>query len=73
MEQVFMGLVLLLLVLDLAVTAGLYFRMCLPSREERNERAVERAMEQEAADPIDEGFENIMRFSVNGKTGFETE
>lgn len=24
-------------------------------------------------DPVDEGFENLMRFSVNGKTGFETE
>ena len=72
MEQVFMGLVLLLLVLDLAVTAGLYCRMCLPSREERNERAVEKAMEHRQ-DPMDEGFENIMRFSVNGKTGFETE
>ena len=73
MEQIFMGLVLLLLSLNLAVTAGLYRRLLLPSEEERNERAVEKAMEQAAADPIDEGFENIMRFSVNGKTGFETQ
>ena len=73
MEQFFMGLVLLLLIANLAVTAGLYRRLLLPSEEERNERAVEKAMEQAAADPIDEGFENIMRFSVNGKTGFETQ
>lgn len=25
------------------------------------------------ANPIDEGFENLMRFSVGGKTGFERE
>ena len=24
-------------------------------------------------DPVDEGFENLMRFSVNGKTGFESD
>lgn len=73
MEQVFMGLLLLVAALDLAVTVRLYCRLLLPSEEERNERAVTEAMEQAAADPIDEGFENIMRFSVNGKTGFETD
>lgn len=25
----------------------------------------------ERKDPVDEGFENIMRFNVNGRTGFE--
>ena len=58
--------------LDLVVTAATYRRLFSPSEEERNERAVEKAMEQRQ-DPMDEGFENIMRFSVNGKTGFEPE
>lgn len=43
---------------------------------ERTEKAVaraeaERAEEKEARDKIDEGIENIMTFSVGGKTGFE--
>lgn len=29
------------------------------------------AVEAAKKDPIDEGIENILRFSVNGKTGFE--
>ena len=65
--------ILLLLLVDLVLTAGLYRRLVLPSEEERNERAVEQSMEKAAADPMDEGFENIMRFAVNGKTGFETQ
>ena len=72
MEQFLNGLVLLAVLLDLAVTAATYRRLFSPSEEERNERAVEKAMEQRQ-DPMDEGFENIMRFSVNGKTGFEQE
>ena len=72
MEQFLNGLVLLAVLLDLAVTAVTYRRLFSPSEEERNERAVEKAMEQRQ-DPMDEGFENIMRFSVNGKTGFEQE
>ena len=72
MELIYFGILLLLLV-NLVLTAGLYRRLLLPSEEERNERAVQKAMDQAAADPMDEGFENIMRFSVNGKTGFETQ
>ena len=72
MEQFLNGIVLLAVLLDLGVTAATYRRLFSPSEEERNERAVEKAMEQRQ-DPMDEGFENIMRFSVNGKTGFEQE
>lgn len=72
MEQFLTGLLLLAVLLDLGVTAATYHRLFSPSEEERNERAVEKAMEQ-MQDPMDEGFENIMRFSVNGKTGFEQE
>ena len=28
---------------------------------------------EERKDPVDEGFENIMRYAVNGKTGFDAE
>lgn len=64
----------LLVLLNLSLTAKLYIRLVLPDEESRNEQAVERAMrEAEKADPMDEGFENIMRFSVKGKTGFEPE
>lgn len=73
MTGFYFGVLALLLVLDLAVTVHLSHRILAPSEEERNERAVELAMEKAAADPMDEGFENIMRFSVNGKTGFEQE
>lgn len=70
---IFLGL---LVVLNLSITARLYIRLVLPDEESRNEAAVEQAMDRErkeAADAMDEGFENIMRFSVKGKTGFETE
>ena len=60
---------------NLALSAALYRALALPDEEERNEALVEAALRREAekADPMDEGFENIMRFSVNGKTGFEPE
>lgn len=73
MEQFFLGIIALLLLLNLAVTLRLYCKLLLPDERERNERAVEQAMKESAADPMDEGFDNIMRFSVNGKTGFESE
>lgn len=72
MDGAYFGILALLMVLDLAVTVHLSLRLLTPGEEERNERAVEQAMKA-AADPMDEGFENIMRFSVNGKTGFEQE
>lgn len=72
MTDILLCLMAILLLANLAVTAALYIRLCLPSEEQRSEAAVEKAL-RESADPMDEGFENIMRFSVNGKTGFETE
>ena len=55
---------------NLLLTAAVFVKTCIPSAEERTDREVEIALE-ERPDPMDEGFENIMRFSVNGKTGFE--
>lgn len=60
--------VLVLLTLLLLMTAAMFTKVCVPSREERTDAAVEREMEKGS---VDEGFENIMRYSVNGKTGFE--
>ena len=57
-----------LLLVNISVTAAVYCKLCLPSREKRTDAAVEREMEKGS---VDEGFENIMRYSVNGKTGFE--
>lgn len=60
-------------VLDLAVTSALFIKLCIPSAAERTDAKAQRGMHQppEEQNPIDEGFENIMRFEVNGATGFE--
>ena len=66
--------ILLVAVLMLQVYSLLFADM--RKREEREERKldakVEEAMEAEAkrSAAMDEGFENIMRFSVNGHDGF---
>lgn len=56
----------------LAETSALFAREFFKTKEQRTEQRVEREM-QKPPDPIDEGFENIMRYAVNGKTGFERE
>ena len=77
MDETILVIITLLILLDLAVTAALYIRLCLPDEQERLERRVEAAQERameaqrDRGELMDEGFENIMRFSVNGKTGFE--
>ena len=108
---------------DLAMTAAVFVKTCLPSKEEWNEAKVENAWreleneynvpigfdeecpydpevdededdkgesntdfdrmydevmsrpapESRRRDPIDEGIDNILRYEVNGMTGFETE
>lgn len=100
---------------DLAMTAAVFVKTCLPTLEELNEARVENAwrdLEEEynvpigfddppcdpgdnmdendfdrmyeevmarpapehvKRDPIDEGIENILRYEVNGNTGFERE
>ena len=37
------------------------------------DRAYDEVMERPRKDPIDEGIDNILRYSVNGKTGLEPE
>ena len=57
----------------LAETSALFAREFFKTKEQRTEQRVEREMHKPPPDPIDEGFENIMRYAVNGKTGFERE
>ena len=60
--------VLVLLTLLLLMTAAMFTKVCMPSSAERTDAAVEEAMQHNT---IEEGFENIMTYSVMGKTGFE--
>lgn len=55
---------------NLLFSVRMYRRMNRRAEEERNEQAVETAAA-EKKDLIDEGIDNILLFSVNGKTGFE--
>ena len=67
-----MSLLTAAVVVNLLLTAAVFVKTCLPTPAERADRQVELAVEEsQRPDPMDEGFENIMRFSVNGKTGFE--
>ena len=67
-----MSLLTAAVAVDLLLTAAVFVKTCLPAPAERADRKVELAVEEsQRPDPMDEGFENIMRFSVNGKTGFE--
>ena len=65
--------------LNLVATLALTRRLLGKTEEQRNEEKAQAAMdeaanadaERERNGSFDEGFENIMRFAVNGKTGFE--
>ena len=72
---ILLGMMALLLAAEIAETtmhAVLFTRELRREKAKKTDERVEREM-QRAADPIDEGFENIMRFAVNGKTGFDAE
>ena len=56
---------------NLVCSVRMYRRMNRHAEEERNEQAVETAAAEQKKDLIDEGIDNILLFSVNGKTGFE--
>lgn len=67
--------VLVLLTIQMLMTAAVFGKVCMPDEQARDdmryEREVERLTEEKAANNIDEGIMNIMSYSVNGKTGFE--
>ena len=67
-----LSVLLVMAAVILAETSALFAREFFKTKEQRTEQRVEQEMHK-PPDPIDEGFENIMRYAVNGKTGFERE
>lgn len=60
---------------NLILTAAVFKKVCCKSAEQRADEAVERAMEEDRealrrSRAMDEGFDNLMRYSVNGNDGF---
>lgn len=68
-----LAVLLVMAAVILAETSALFAREFFKTKEQRTEQRVEQEMQKPPLDPIDEGFENIMRYAVNGKTGFERE
>lgn len=67
MEMALIGLCIVAAA-NLAITAALYTKLCRKSEQQRVEEAVEAEMESER---MNKGFDNIMGYTVGGKTGFE--
>lgn len=67
-------IIIVFLAADIALEAIMYRKLNGNAAERRLDEQVEQAMEterREREDEFNEGFDNIMRFAVNGKTGFE--
>lgn len=62
-------IIICLLLINLSVS-GYILSKLMPSAEARLDAEVEQAQREER-NLIEEGFENIMTYSVMGKTGFE--
>lgn len=65
-------IILLTLVLGQAVQTLLLWRLGRRWEEDRRARDAETGAD-DRPDPMDQGFENLMRFSVRGRTGLERE
>ena len=67
--------VLILSAIEAAVLLWYCARQFKKAAERKAEDEADAAMHEgkDGSSEFDEGFENIMRFSVNGKTGFERE
>lgn len=72
MDWIFGILILLAVLANLFFTLRMYLQAFRHAEEDAADEAVDKA-KKEAYDPIGEGLDNIMLFSVNGKTGFEPE
>lgn len=70
--MVLMILILLAVLADIGLTLALYQRMTRRDAEVALDEQVEQLMQKER-DMMSEGLDNIMMFSVNGKTGMEPE
>lgn len=57
----------------LAMVSLIFTREFRREKTKKADEKVEHELRKQAPDPIDEGFENIMRYAVNGRTGFEQE
>lgn len=68
---VMVTLTFILFGLDVAVTVAISRKKIDNWMRERSDEEVTAAAEREKKDLMDEGIENIMSYSVNGKTGFE--
>lgn len=75
MTETLLIVILLLSALNALLTVGLCTRCFKAQADRRTEERVQEAMDEEAGkarrDELDEGFQNIMTYSVNGKTGFD--
>lgn len=72
MNWIFDLLILLAVLANLAFSVRMYLHNRRHAAEDAADEAVEEAKKAER-DLIGEGLDNIMLFSVNGKTGFEPE
>ena len=70
MTMILLLFVLMLTAADTALIALVFLRIYRNAGEEQLERKVQESISRRR-DPMDEGIENILTFSVNGKTGFE--
>ena len=70
MTMLLLLFVLMLTAADTALIALVFLRIYRTAATERLERQVEESISHRR-DPMDEGIENILTFSVNGKTGLE--
>ena len=68
--MVLMIIILLAVLADIGLTLALYKRMTRRDAEAALDEQVEQMMKKER-DMMSEGLDNIMMFSVNGKTGME--
>lgn len=68
-----MGILLVVETVETAMHVALFTREFRKEKTKKADEKVEHELRKQAPDPIDEGFENIMRYAVNGKTGFEQE
>ena len=67
--------VMILSALEAAVLLWYFAKQFRKAAERKSEDKADAAMHEgkDGSREFDEGFENIMRFSVNGRTGFEQE
>ena len=72
MENMIMILLLILLCVDVAVTLMIWLRLTERERSERYDRKVDEALEEDTrrSKAMDDGFDNLMRYSVMGRDGF---